>query len=388
MSRSVTSPAVTRRKKRPATTTETPSIASSVARRPPKRKASSTSSGSTSGAGASAAAGTSATPPKRARKAAAAAATAAAPAPNPSTPPAARKRKSKAESSKKATPEKRLVRFIPSPTVATSERISRAFQHRLYLLDKKLVGDDPNSPSACHFNVLGSTCNVYDVKLQQRPSCSCPDFPRSGLCKHILFVMLRVLKLDKSDPRIWQKALLKSELNELLDISAISDGVLASQSVRQRFQELQRREGKLEGGGEASPPAPPKPVQREITGDCPICYEQMDDGNNKAKEPVVFCRVCGNNVHRDCFDRWCQSKSSSGGQFTCIYCRAVWADSESESVTKGKLSASSFYVNLADVSEAHRDPASLEDLYPESHRWIGFHGRRGIGRGRGRGRGR
>lgn len=369
----LSSPAVTRSKKEPPATGGGASIAGSV-RRPSapgasKRKAASTSSNSKSEAGASSSRTSTKPQPKRARKSS----TTAASDPNPAAPVVA-----KAAKRAKEKPEKRLARYIASPSVATSQRITRAFQHRLYLIDKKLVGEDPNSPTACHFNVLGSTGNVYDVTLEQRPSCTCPDFPRSGLCKHILFVMLRVLKLDRLDPRVWQKALLTSELNELLEIAAVTDGVLASQSVRRRFQEIQRSSGKVE---EETAAVPAKTVQREISGDCPICYEGMEEGTGKAKEPVVFCRVCGNNVHKDCFEKWSRSTSSSGGQTTCIYCRALW--SESDASKKGKFSSD--YVNLAGASETL---ASLEELYPESHRWIDSQQRRERGRGSRRGRGR
>ena len=54
---------------------------------------------------------------------------------------------------------------------------------------------------------------VYTVTLAQQPGCTCPDFQRRGEpCKHMLFVMLRVLKLDSSNPLAWQKALLKQEV--------------------------------------------------------------------------------------------------------------------------------------------------------------------------------
>ncbi len=62
------------------------------------------------------------------------------------------------------------------------------------------------------FSVLGATANVYSVSVGKHPSCSCPDFQKGNICKHYLFVMLRVLRLDRSDPLVWQKALLKSEV--------------------------------------------------------------------------------------------------------------------------------------------------------------------------------
>ena len=53
---------------------------------------------------------------------------------------------------------------------------------------------------------------VYQVTVGKHPDCTCPDFQRGNLCKHYLFVMLRVLRLDDRDPLVWQKALLKSEV--------------------------------------------------------------------------------------------------------------------------------------------------------------------------------
>lgn len=48
-------------------------------------------------------------------------------------------------------------------------------------------------------------------------------------------------------------------------------------------------------------------VQRELEGDCPICFEELKPENRPA-EAVVFCHTCGNNIHRDCFARWSHSK--------------------------------------------------------------------------------
>lgn len=35
------------------------------------------------------------------------------------------------------------------------------------------------------------------------------------MCKHILFVLLRVLNLSPEDPLVWQKALLSGEVDEV-----------------------------------------------------------------------------------------------------------------------------------------------------------------------------
>jgi hypothetical protein len=257
---------------------------------------------------------------------------------------------------KKPKIEKRLARYVARPNTAVSERIERAFQHRLYLIDKKpVVGDDPDRPSGCEFFVLGATGNVYSVRLDLRPSCTCPDFKRGNTCKHILFVMLRVLKLPVDDPRVWQKALLTSELEELLLISCLNEEtVLASHQVRARFREI--------AGSSPGKEEEDKSVQRDLEGDCPVCYEPLDG----VKEDVVFCRVCGNNVHRDCFMRW--SKSKRAGTVTCVYCRAPWDDEGKDKKGKGEG-----YVNLAAYSDSHSQAdTSLEALYPgASYRFWG-----------------
>ncbi len=53
---------------------------------------------------------------------------------------------------------------------------------------------------------------AYDVTISCKPTCTCPDALKGNVCKHILFVMLRVLRLKRDDPLVWQKALLSGEV--------------------------------------------------------------------------------------------------------------------------------------------------------------------------------
>jgi hypothetical protein len=53
---------------------------------------------------------------------------------------------------------------------------------------------------------------VYTVKISRYLHCDCPDHAKGNLCKHILFVMLRVLKLSHDNPLVWQRALLTKEV--------------------------------------------------------------------------------------------------------------------------------------------------------------------------------
>jgi len=78
-----------------------------------------------------------------------------------------------------------------SLTGGISDRISRALSQRLYLVHRK---ETSVKGSLQHeFAVLGSTGNVYQVRISKHPFCSCPDHSKGNVCKHILFVFLKVV---------------------------------------------------------------------------------------------------------------------------------------------------------------------------------------------------
>ncbi|CAG8742714.1 4635_t:CDS:2, partial [Acaulospora morrowiae] len=93
---------------------------------------------------------------------------------------------------------------------AVKERINRALNQTMYLINKKEI-----DRLTQEFILLGTTGNVYTVVITTRPSCTCPDFLKGFQCKHILFIFLRVLKVKKKNPVIFQKALLTSELRNI-----------------------------------------------------------------------------------------------------------------------------------------------------------------------------
>lgn len=53
---------------------------------------------------------------------------------------------------------------------------------------------------------------VYTVTISKHPKCTCPDFGNGNVCKHVLFVLTRVLGLRPTNPLVWQRGLLKSEV--------------------------------------------------------------------------------------------------------------------------------------------------------------------------------
>ena len=95
--------------------------------------------------------------------------------------------------------EKRARMWVPACSHATRDRISRARNQRLYLIDQAdaAAGSSAGAtaPPARRYIVLGSTGNVYTVCIGELVSCTCPDAEKGHVCKHQLFVFLRVLRV-------------------------------------------------------------------------------------------------------------------------------------------------------------------------------------------------
>jgi hypothetical protein len=179
----------------------------------------------------------------------------------------------------------------PQSYIAVKER---ALTQRLTVLSRERCGSD-DAPEE-KVIVAGSTGNVYTVSIGLVPSCDCPHAKKGNQCKHIVYVMLRVLKAREEVA--YQLALVSSELREVIKNAPPIPGV-----------ETDRKDGTETTDGN----------RKAIEGECPICYDDLDD-----KEAIVYCKAsCGNNVHKTCMQNW---MAASRGKATCPYCRAKWEE--------------------------------------------------------------
>ncbi|OEL35403.1 hypothetical protein BAE44_0003579 [Dichanthelium oligosanthes] len=201
-------------------------------------------------------------------------------------------------------------------TRRVANRIIRALQHQLRLLHR--VGAD--------FFVLGATGNVYTVTLSTAPACTCPD--PAVPCKHILFVLLRVLGLSLDEACVWRQTLRPCQVARLVGTPTYPD-VLAGARARERFHQLwtprpAASNKTADGRQEASS------AGRPLDGAaCPVCLEDMapapapqGGGPAAAPQAVLTCRTCRNAVHAECFARWKRSRARRAA--TCVVCRSRW----------------------------------------------------------------
>ncbi|KAL2268808.1 hypothetical protein VTJ83DRAFT_3654 [Remersonia thermophila] len=240
-----------------------------------------------------------------------------------STPP----KKARPDRPATGSTEKRLRRFRAQPPKAFDDIYLRATTQRFYVLSRTRAGT-PDCPEET-VELTGSTGNLYTVTIARQPTCNCPHAREGNQCKHVVYVLARVLRARHE--LVYQLALLSDELREV-------------------FAGAPPVEAGVRGGGGGGGDADGR--RKPIEGDCPICFCEMEEGGQGA-EAVVWCRAaCGQNIHKGCFETWAATKrkqSGTGGQVTCPYCRSVWEGDEDmikAIVADGKLNHEG-YVNVA-----------------------------------------
>lgn len=244
-------------------------------------------------------------------------------------------------------PEKRLKRFRKSPPQGVQQRIERALSQSLYLVTKSDVNSQDLS---CKFVVLGSTGNVYDVVTGRMPTCSCPDHAKGNLCKHILFVLLKVMAIPPASPLVYQQAWIGTELEEMYSFMAnrfqqVSGGVMANSAVRNEYAKLQQCQHPVSSV-----------VRRKDLEDCPICFDALE-----ASADITYCRSrCGASFHGRCIVHWL---GQQGRNPTCPMCRGPWEGAEK------KVSSDGDFKNLGRLQgqSPHRDMSSYSSWYRYHH---------------------
>ena len=213
-------------------------------------------------------------------------------------------------------------RRLPWVTYAPHDRIARALNQRLYLIEQE------EEDSGRKYAVLGSTGNVYTVKVGPLVSCDCPDAAKGNVCKHQLFVMLKVLRAAESSKLIYQRALLSHELAELFSKGgAARPEAVASSSVVEAY---------AEATGKSKAPAEEEAAVAPLrNSDCPVCFEAL------GTEKCEVCVTCHNGIHAECFGMWVRTKGTAA--VTCPLCRSAWPEAATSS---GRVGAEGF-VNLA-----------------------------------------
>lgn len=198
-------------------------------------------------------------------------------------------------------------------------RVEKASRARFYLLRQ-------SGPTA--FMVVGdSPEHKYRVMLGPQ-TCSCSRGPH---CVHLLFVMLRVLQVEQTNPQLWSKTLRNYEVDSLLTqmqerkrkrirkSSVCSNSmVLSEQTATEKQLETQmftsdqtkeetkvvtesvakseESEGLAKAVSESRSAGSSEKGEDEDEDICPICLLEMVEGESL----TVHINGCGNSLHHHC----------------------------------------------------------------------------------------
>ncbi|GAA5923677.1 hypothetical protein JCM1841_004824 [Sporobolomyces salmonicolor] len=288
--------------------------------------------------------------------------------------------------------EKRLKLFKKACPKATEERMGRVMSQRFFCVARERTGEISEE-----FKVLGSTGNAYTIKIGKTPSCNCPDGMKGNHCKHILFVLLKILQVPQTSnlgvslaslhlpPRhplfLWyQSALLSSELRAIFAHARPAPRSQIEERVSRLYKiamgeanAVDLEEDRGEGGSGGLVPRKRVPAKGDA---CPICYE---DFTPKSEAGLVFClslQGCGNALHSECFANWARTATP----VTCPLCREKWADTvPTPNAIAGPSRSSEGYANFAAQAgiSGKRDTSSYYRGPRRGARWRSGYGRHG-----------
>ncbi|KAJ9119153.1 hypothetical protein QFC22_003644 [Naganishia vaughanmartiniae] len=258
------------------------------------------------------------------------------------------KTKSSRAPKKSAEPaEKRPAKKRNKCPVAVADRAERVKEQRMFMVHRER--DLENLRETC--SVLGSTGNVYTVEFGQVPSCTCPDYFKGNHCKHIIFVALKVMRISETSDLWYQKAYLRSELEEIFAKAPVNqfNSAQASADVQKAFRQhmglepASAEESKEKDAGDdlRDDEGKRKPVEGD---ECPICADEMADGGRGANELVYDLGAGGCGKVEGL-------QSKQGKKATCVYCRHAWADTAAGGKGKGtSMDMKEGYMNMADLA--------------------------------------
>ncbi|XP_063431372.1 mitogen-activated protein kinase kinase kinase 1-like isoform X2 [Mytilus trossulus] len=191
-------------------------------------------------------------------------------------------------------------------SLLTKNRIEKVQRARLYLLQQ----NGPNS------FLIGGDSPDHKFRVIIGPqTCSCGKGPH---CVHVLFVMLRVFKVQEGDPCLWSRTLKNYEVESLFRIY--------QNKVSLRISKKRKEKENKKGSSSESVSPEVTPTQSEIGSvkeeedTCPICLLEMLEG-----ESLLKCENgCQNRLHHHCIAVWFELCRRQNDPLICPLCRAKW----------------------------------------------------------------
>lgn len=182
-----------------------------------------------------------------------------------------------------------------------ANRLVNALVQKLYFIEEVVISDKHRD-----YLIMGSTGNVYTVTISDKYKCTCPDHVRRKVqCKHIYFVLVRVLKVNSRFLTV--KKYTPTDLASMFSkLSLVDNEIIIPDDKKKKYDNIKNK-----GSDDDSENS----IRKENDDVCPICLDDILD-----LKLAYYCKnSCGKNIHIECFNMWSRSKGSR-----CVFCNAEW----------------------------------------------------------------
>ena len=200
--------------------------------------------------------------------------------------------------------------IAPDPTAPTLFLLSEVGATQFILQSSSA----PTSPSPLpSLSSPPPSVTKHRVMIGDTQRCTCGDAKEGHrLCCHLLFVMLKVMRVKESDPLVWQLALTETE------VTAVVKGRWEWKEEGRR----RRKRGRVEEKGREQGSAQAGQVQRkavEADDVCVVCQEEMRGEDGGVVLGLCWCDAgCGSALHARCMRVWAEHQSAqTGSAITC-----------------------------------------------------------------------
>lgn len=168
--------------------------------------------------------------------------------------------------------------YVSKPSESLLRTLRVASDARLYVVQE---------PGPTSF-VLKSADSERKHRVQIGAVHTCSCGAREQPCVHTAFVLLRIFRLDPSNPLVWQTSLIDSELERIIETRARTAAARRAQA-RSLAPPVSRAASAPTEAPLRAGEVPQREIDDENTEPCPICYEEIvpDDqrGEQRTRPP-------------------------------------------------------------------------------------------------------
>lgn len=204
----------------------------------------------------------------------------------------------------------------------------------LQLQEEKLFLVDRPGPLRFILKSNNGDEGVFKIMVGDKNICSCGlGFYKKKLCVHLVFTLVKILKVKTTNSLAWQLGLLEREITEILSMNTRDSSKTQTSSKRSYLKK---------GGGATEQRSLKKAERKLITNDdiCVICYDFFE------AEKLCYCQAsCGTNFHINCIQMYATFQRSNNKPVTCPLCRSKWIKVPSTRIQVSKPTLYGFSCN-------------------------------------------